>query len=197
MRECPKCFSQYGDELKICRTCGAILEAVAGESQQAAQDYALCDEDDDARETTRGGQPSWTCSQCHLSVPGGFEICWNCGTTRDGVLDPDFNKQPEGEDGDKAWEVPELDAVTRPIERSCPRCGSQKIIPNTRIRDQGQYSDGKLQVVLYGDPDALIFKDRVYDELTADICGNCGHVELSVASPEELYEHYLRSRGRA
>ena len=29
-------------------------------------------------------EPDWTCPQCGESVPGGFEMCWNCCTTRPG-----------------------------------------------------------------------------------------------------------------
>ena len=57
----------------------------------------------------------------------------------------------------------------------------------------GEYSGGTLQVVISGDPSALIFKDRLYGELKANICGDCGHVELRVANPKELYRHYRKS----
>jgi rRNA maturation endonuclease Nob1 len=30
MYKCPKCSTEYGNDQKICRICGAILEAVAG-----------------------------------------------------------------------------------------------------------------------------------------------------------------------
>ena len=63
------------------------------------------------------------------------------------------------------------------------------------VADQGPHSDGRLKVVIYGDPSALIFKDRLYGELKADICGDCGHVELRVANPQELYLHYRKSLG--
>jgi ribosomal protein S27AE len=75
----------------------------------------------------------------------------------------------------------------------CSKCGSTEMIPNADILDQGQGSDRSLQVVVYGNPDALILKDRLYGVLMADICGDCGHADLKVANPEELYEHYLRS----
>ena len=32
----------------------------------------------------------WTCSSCGSTVEDQFEVCWNCGTSRDGVPDPDF-----------------------------------------------------------------------------------------------------------
>lgn len=32
----------------------------------------------------------WTCPKCHTKVDPSFEVCWNCGTTADGVEDPTF-----------------------------------------------------------------------------------------------------------
>ena len=125
-------------------------------------------------------------------MPGGFEVCWNCGTSKDGVPDPDFS--PVNDDDLRTRQPLEHAAAVKLIGYQCPKCGSSKIIPNTRILDQGQYSDGSLKVFVDADPDALIFKDRHYSRLTADICGNCGHVELTVGNPSELYEHYLRSK---
>lgn len=77
---------------------------------------------------------------------------------------------------------------------TCRACGSTKMIPNVYVLDQGKGSDGYLQVVVYGDPQALIFKDRVYGHLRAWICGNCGFTELRVKNPEELYQKYLEAK---
>ena len=54
----------------------------------------------------------WECKKCHESVEESFEVCWNCGTSRDGIEDPDFRPEVEGE-------------VTTafPISTVCPRCG--------------------------------------------------------------------------
>ncbi len=60
------------------------------------------------------------------------------------------------------------------------------------VQDQGESAGGYLRVVVYGDPSALIFKDRLYGQLLADICGDCGHVELHVLNPKELYRHYRK-----
>lgn len=38
----------------------------------------------------------WNCSKCKEKVDDEFEICWSCGTTRDGVEDPDFAREDEG-----------------------------------------------------------------------------------------------------
>lgn len=32
----------------------------------------------------------WTCPKCGSKVDPGFEVCWNCGTSADGVEDPNF-----------------------------------------------------------------------------------------------------------
>jgi hypothetical protein len=36
----------------------------------------------DIRDGTPANLPDWTCAQCREEVPGGFEVCWNCGTER-------------------------------------------------------------------------------------------------------------------
>lgn len=79
------------------------------------------------------------------------------------------------------------------MKPACEVCGSQKIIPDVRIMDQGQHSDGKLKVVVYGNPRALLFKERVQGELKASVCGECGHTELKVVNPKALYQAYMDS----
>jgi hypothetical protein len=191
MQECPKCSSRYGDDVKLCRTCGAILEAVAEKSPQATA--SLPHDEDDAHEAALSNGPAWSCSQCGESVPGGFEVCWNCGTSQNGATDPGFSKEPANYQPPDESQPAEPAAAAKQPDRHCPRCGSPKIIPNTVILDQA-YSHGPLHVVVDAKPDALIFKDRLYDQLAADICADCGHVELTVAHPGDLYEHYLRAR---
>ena len=31
------------------------------------------------RDGSPGNLPDWTCTACGETVPGGFELCWNCG----------------------------------------------------------------------------------------------------------------------
>lgn len=53
----------------------------------------------------------WRCPKCHSIVDDSFEVCWSCGTTVDGIEDPDFvtadeapliadEEAPEGTDVD-------------------------------------------------------------------------------------------------
>src|SRR5437868_15471041 len=52
----------------------------------------------------------WTCPSCQADVEDQFEVCWGCGTTRDGVKDPNFVREEEGimaaADLDKAPRAP-------------------------------------------------------------------------------------------
>jgi hypothetical protein len=38
----------------------------------------------------------WTCPKCKIEIEPGFDVCWRCGTSRDGTEDPDFNPESEG-----------------------------------------------------------------------------------------------------
>jgi hypothetical protein len=198
MQECPKCSARYDDDLKICRTCGAILAAATSDPPQQPANSDLSPHDEEAaRPTDSTEQAPWTCPECGQSVPDTFEVCWNCGTSRDGVPDLAFSKEPSSGDSDHPWEAeaPEQAVAASRPTRQCPKCGSSKIIPNMRILDPGAYSAGKIEVVVDGNPNAMIFKDSLYGRVTADTCGECGHVELKAQHPSELYEHYLRSTG--
>jgi hypothetical protein len=39
----------------------------------------------------------WTCPKCGNKVDPSFEVCWSCGTTPEGVEDPDFVTADEAE----------------------------------------------------------------------------------------------------
>ena len=130
-------------------------------------------------------------------VPGDFDVCWKCLTTKTGeqaedagelLAQVDQNDQ-EAEPAVKDAEILEADDEEMTVPTECSHCGSSRIIPGVTIVDQGEGSDGKLKAVLFGSPQAVIFKDRLYAEIKADICGHCGHVELRVTNPGELYEH--------
>jgi hypothetical protein len=84
------------------------------------------------------------------------------------------------------------------MNRACTRCGSTKIVPNVPLLDHygdvGAYSS-LAQVEVHGEPSAWIFKDTAAGKVTADICGDCGHVELAVSNFRELYEKYRQAGG--
>ena len=39
----------------------------------------------------------WKCPKCQTKVDDSFEVCWSCGTTPDGIEDPNFVTADEAE----------------------------------------------------------------------------------------------------
>ena len=75
----------------------------------------------------------------------------------------------------------------------CSRCGSEKIMPDLRIRDRHEAAIGEgedLAVEVQGNPDAFIFKKAHRELLRATVCGECGNVGLSVENPQRLWKVY-------
>ena len=53
--------------------------------------------------------------------------------------------------------------------------------------DQGQHSDGRLQLILgLANPEALLFKRPQVVKISAEVCEACGNIELRVADMEAL-----------
>lgn len=136
--------------------------------------------------------PDWLCKQCRSEVPESMDACWSCGTGRDGTPDPNFVPEiditavPVGEPGPGLRPAPS----PRPAGTArCPRCQSDKVIPGASLVEEGY-----VRVQVCGRPDALVFKDRMASPVVVDVCGACGHLDLRAERPEDLYEHFLRSR---
>jgi hypothetical protein len=223
MRICPKCSKRVSGDSKICRDCGAILEDMPDESvpevgvepatpfgfpSASKHQEPVGEVMSESQEPTPPDleAPPWKCPQCGELVPGTFDICWKCQTTKgEGIEQSEPVFFPEISDASrpnvesetaKFLKSLEVDQPEVPLSQSaCPRCGSSKMMYGVTVQDQGEGSNRNLRVVICGDPSALIFKDRLYGELKANICGDCGHVELRVANPKELYRHYRRSNG--
>ncbi|MCG8652101.1 MAG: hypothetical protein MI861_19840 [Pirellulales bacterium] len=83
-----------------------------------------------------------------------------------------------------------------PHQLTCAVCGSKKIIPNVRVNDYRQHRAGQLQLVVHGDPEAWLHKDSEFGTITAQVCGDCGHLELKVDNPRQLYDKYRKSKRR-
>jgi hypothetical protein len=51
----------------------------------------------------------WTCPKCHSKVDPSFDVCWNCGTSAEGVEDPTFVKADDSGPIEADPVVPELE----------------------------------------------------------------------------------------
>lgn len=115
----------------------------------------------------------WSCTKCREKLEDDFDVCWNCGTTKDGVEDPDFRK---ADDAPTEEVEPELDiSITAKKKRvsklQCLRCksvlgfmGEKKFHEGTRWGAWGDFAE-------------LFVNKEVFDVYA---CVRCGHVELFV-----------------
>lgn len=79
----------------------------------------------------------------------------------------------------------------------CIKCGSDKIIPQAKVIDRGDYnSEGDLSISIDEKPDAFIFKQRIRSGITAKVCGSCGFIEFYADEPESLYSAYQNQEPR-
>ena len=77
----------------------------------------------------------------------------------------------------------------------CAKCGSEKIMKGLRVLDHmSSTAVGNLSIELPEHPkDTGIFiKLPTRAPLHANVCGNCGYVELLAPNPEELWEIYCQ-----
>jgi hypothetical protein len=85
------------------------------------------------------------------------------------------------------------------VAEKCVRCGSEKIIADVSLEDhygESGFRSNPVELKVHGSPGAWVFKDTLSGYLKADVCGECGHVELRVTNPRELYEKYRKSKGQ-
>ena len=61
-----------------------------------------------------GAAQMWQCPKCQSRVDDSFEVCWSCGTTPDGIEDPDFVTADEA-DPIPDEEIPEGSEVDDPL----------------------------------------------------------------------------------
>ncbi len=74
----------------------------------------------------------WKCVKCNEQLEDTFNVCWSCGTSKDGVEDPEFTRE-EGWDQPVAVDVREADAKPTSalppplVVSTCPKCGEKQI----------------------------------------------------------------------
>jgi predicted nucleic-acid-binding Zn-ribbon protein len=138
----------------------------------------------------------WVCQKCNEQHLDSFEVCWSCGTSKDGTEDPGFQRADDvtaAASGDAATQRSKKPVgKVRPSQGSvCPKCRSRDVIPHVRIVD---YAHGgtkyDLHVEVYESPGALLFKGAHSGTLQASICGRCGYTEMYVTNPQELLKVY-------
>jgi len=136
----------------------------------------------------------WKCSKCGEEVEELFDVCWNCGTTSDGVEDVNFDKARRARQ--LMSSTPELDLAASledeqrdSMERAwkgekrqpCPDCGA----PLGKIRLTGGSSgdasgtdNGLNYNAEQADRDWFRGAIPAMGEISALACTDCGRVVL-------------------
>ena len=75
--------------------------------------------------------------------------------------------------------------------KKCAECNSEKIIKDALVIDRGDAnSDHILQVAVDEKPSAFVFKNRMYSDVKADVCADCGYISFYAIYPENLWTTY-------
>jgi hypothetical protein len=116
----------------------------------------------------------WQCVKCREQLEDSFDVCWNCGTARDGTEDPAFRKAddlppPEPEPAETEAEAPARRGAKNPL--SCPRCERPLDHVGTKSFHEG------FQWGVLGDLGEL-FENR--ERFDVYCCPRCGRVEFFV-----------------
>ena len=81
------------------------------------------------------------------------------------------------------------------MERKCPRCGSEKIARGAQMLDAYGYTgvfNAPAEARVFGKP-GVFFRKGYRGEMNLDVCGDCGHGEITVTNYRELYKAFLEA----
>lgn len=101
----------------------------------------------------------WKCARCSQALEERFHACWNCGTSRDGVEDPDFESN----------RIKDSELPTRRGHLSCIRCDRELDHVGPRSFHEGA------RWGVFGNLAELFVNREVFDLY---VCSSCGHVEF-------------------
>jgi hypothetical protein len=89
-------------------------------------------------------------------------------------------------------EVHPENTMTDPLP--CKRCGADAVIPRLRVIERGDGNQRfELQVEVQRRPNAVLFKRPERSNISAQVCGVCGHVELHAEAARALYAAWLEA----
>ena len=130
----------------------------------------------------------WHCVKCREMLEDTFDVCWNCGTSKDGIEDRNFRKDAD------ACAIAEMEAATEEnaemstagtVDSKCAKCGGA--MEEGFVRDvlQGGCTPATW---VEGQPEWSFWSGtktsgKEQFRLQAFRCAKCGLVELYARKP--------------
>jgi predicted nucleic-acid-binding Zn-ribbon protein len=126
----------------------------------------------------------WHCPKCREKIDDEFDVCWSCGTSRDGVEDPDFQRADDAapvedeavpvqltaiREAEAEVALPATRATTNRMD--CPRCHAVMQFVGTKKFHEGTNWGA------WGDLGELFVNKEDFDVY---VCKRCGRVEFYV-----------------
>jgi hypothetical protein len=132
----------------------------------------------------------WHCTKCRESLEDSFNVCWSCGTSKEGVEDPSFQRaedvaatpidiaaEPRPPTATPAAGLTEhvIQAAERGTRAShaltsnCPHCGGADLVRAVKLSHPTEAGSIGLQywrLLIFGGAETLY----------ADLCKGCGSV---------------------
>ncbi len=84
--------------------------------------------------------------------------------------------------------MPETDSDFTP---RCLKCGSDAMVPGVRLIERVNDDRKATELGLATKPNAILFKGEVRVETTAQVCGDCGFVEVYATEPYKLWDAHI------
>ena len=130
----------------------------------------------------------WPCVRCRQEVEDSFDVCWSCGTSKDGVEDPDFRKaddippaqlseavieaaEPRKQDSEAIGEAANSTEESEQHPIMCPRCRRRLDYVGAKAFHEG------IRWGVFGDLAELFVNKERFDVYC---CPRCGRVEFFV-----------------
>ena len=80
---------------------------------------------------------------------------------------------------------------------TCTSCGSEEVIPRIRVTARGDSGYYDVLAEVQRRPNAKLFKGAERSGVFAQLCGQCGHLELFADMPRALYAVYQQADSSA
>jgi hypothetical protein len=112
----------------------------------------------------------WVCPKCAAKVDEGFEICWSCGTSPDGIEDPGFDPEFNGVLGEEDYQAAQAARVLdNPVTIGVFWSAPEAHVLRSRLESEGIHA---------------YVTDELATSMTWGLLNDAGGIKLQVAEKD-------------